>query len=262
MAFKVRDAHWQILWKRWKKNPVIATGKFVGPQGRDTYRKLWAETTQKLNGHGFGAKTTEKWQKTWTYFKYNLKRKAAQIRKSLYQTGGGPSEGGELSELELKLLDILGENFVGIDQPELGLPTPTDQENIELQPSTSRDTSMEQVLPTLEPVPHQLNKGKRKRTMDPTPKEKTQLEYTQEYKDTINELQEIKTILQCSLSDVAQSLKDVAAELFLFNENLTQLLHNQQTYLESSYKHWQAKNLVTYKFLNNCILPLGNATSP
>ncbi|KAJ8913350.1 hypothetical protein NQ315_008740 [Exocentrus adspersus] len=63
MSFKVREAHWQVLHEEMDKNAVLATGKFVGPKGRENYKKLWDEAAKKLNSLGYGLKSTDKWQK-------------------------------------------------------------------------------------------------------------------------------------------------------------------------------------------------------
>ncbi|KAJ8964764.1 hypothetical protein NQ314_004655 [Rhamnusium bicolor] len=116
MSFKVRDAYWQTLLEAMERNPVIATGKFMGPNGKANYKKLWDETAKKINALGFGSKSTEKWQKTWADYKYNLK-KAASIKKNISKTGEGPSEEKDLTDLDLKLLDMLGEHFIGLEEP-------------------------------------------------------------------------------------------------------------------------------------------------
>lgn len=63
MAFKIRDGHWHILLEAMEQNTSLATGKFIGAKGKETYKKLWDETATKLNALGFGSKPTERWQK-------------------------------------------------------------------------------------------------------------------------------------------------------------------------------------------------------
>ncbi|KAJ8913927.1 hypothetical protein NQ315_005725 [Exocentrus adspersus] len=63
MSFKVREAHWQVLHEEMDKNAVLATGKFVGPTGRENYKKLWDEAAKKVNSLGYGVKSTDKRQK-------------------------------------------------------------------------------------------------------------------------------------------------------------------------------------------------------
>ncbi|KAJ8930734.1 hypothetical protein NQ314_016440, partial [Rhamnusium bicolor] len=94
------------------------TGKFVGPSGKETERKLWKEISEILNSLGYGTKPAEKWQKTWVDFNYSLKKKAADNRKEQISTGGGPPESIPLTGLELQFLGLLGSNFVGLSEAE------------------------------------------------------------------------------------------------------------------------------------------------
>lgn len=74
-----------------------------------------------------------------------------------------------MSELELKFLDILGEHFLGLDEPEIGLPLFTSS-NTELNPLPSREVkephpsmSRDIGLETEFPSPEGLTGAKRKR---------------------------------------------------------------------------------------------------
>ncbi|KAK4882662.1 hypothetical protein RN001_005981 [Aquatica leii] len=93
------------------RSRLQATGKFQGPNGKVQYRKLWEELTLQLNSAGLGQRTTEKWQKTWTDFKYTLKKKASAYQQGLHQTGGGPAKIPKLTELEVRILNVLGTTF-------------------------------------------------------------------------------------------------------------------------------------------------------
>ncbi|KAJ8953383.1 hypothetical protein NQ318_023500 [Aromia moschata] len=83
---------------------------------------MWIELTQKLNSVGLGHKTVDKWQKSWSDYKQNLKKKAAEIDRSRKLTGGGPGSEKMLSEFDLKVLGILGESFYkGVGVEEIGV---------------------------------------------------------------------------------------------------------------------------------------------
>ncbi|XP_023021972.2 uncharacterized protein isoform X2 [Leptinotarsa decemlineata] len=80
--------------------------------------------------------------------KYSFKEKGAAMRASLSRTGGGLDDVKPLSELELKILDLLGENFLGLNNPECGVPVgvtvslePESCENSLDEPSKSKNTS-------------------------------------------------------------------------------------------------------------------------
>ncbi|CAH1981439.1 unnamed protein product [Acanthoscelides obtectus] len=94
------------------KNPELARGRLSSSQVRKDYSKLWSELTNKLNSLGLGQKSVDKWQKSWSDYKLNLKKKAAEIERSRNLTGGGPACSKTLNDFELKILEILGESFL------------------------------------------------------------------------------------------------------------------------------------------------------
>lgn len=60
---------------------------------------------------------------TWSDYKGNLKKRAAEIKRNQQATGGGPPI-KELTELEKKILDILGQTFfMGVGVEERGVRT-------------------------------------------------------------------------------------------------------------------------------------------
>lgn len=63
MSFKVKEQHWSLMIDFFEKNKGLATGQFVGPNGRDRQRKLWMELAQHLNSLGLGERTPDKWNK-------------------------------------------------------------------------------------------------------------------------------------------------------------------------------------------------------
>ncbi|XP_023232745.1 uncharacterized protein LOC111632534 [Centruroides sculpturatus] len=72
-------------------------------------QKLWQEIADRLNSDGVGSqKDPEKWRKTWSDWKANIKSKASQIKKSSFQTGGGPSLNQKLTEVEERVLNLIG----------------------------------------------------------------------------------------------------------------------------------------------------------
>ncbi|KAL5244253.1 hypothetical protein ACI65C_011663 [Semiaphis heraclei] len=57
-------------------------------------------------------KSWNEWRKTWCDLKTNIKGKAGIMRKEQNKTGGGEVDYSELSELEKKVLDVLGPTVV------------------------------------------------------------------------------------------------------------------------------------------------------
>lgn len=61
--FKIKEEHWLTIIEFMEEHRDFANGKFSSVNGRDQFKKLWAELTSKLNGLGYGEKPAEKWQK-------------------------------------------------------------------------------------------------------------------------------------------------------------------------------------------------------
>ncbi|CAG4958815.1 unnamed protein product [Colias eurytheme] len=62
-----------------------------------------------LNSDGTGdSRTEEKWRKVWSDFKNNVKKKWAKINRSAQGTGGGPAIQLTLTDLENRVLNLIG----------------------------------------------------------------------------------------------------------------------------------------------------------
>ncbi|KOB64584.1 Uncharacterized protein OBRU01_23999 [Operophtera brumata] len=80
-----------------------------GPHGRLRAINKWEELTNALNLDTTGnAKPVEKWKKVWSDLKNNTKRKAAKIHRAASGTGGGPASALTLTDLEQRVLSIIG----------------------------------------------------------------------------------------------------------------------------------------------------------
>ncbi|KAF5272522.1 hypothetical protein FQR65_LT17359 [Abscondita terminalis] len=106
------------------------------------YDKKVFESLQSDYSEGSGERSTQNWQKTWTNFKYTLKKTVSDIRHDLNDTGGGPAKGGTLTDLEVRILNILGQSFhegigrkyIGFYEPSSPPPTSSDM----MEPSSKR----------------------------------------------------------------------------------------------------------------------------
>ncbi|KAL4705110.1 hypothetical protein ACJJTC_004647 [Scirpophaga incertulas] len=91
--------------------------------GRLQSLRKWEQLKELLNSDGSGdSKATEKWKKVWSDFKNNTKKKAARLHREAHRTGGGPANFAKLSNLEERVLNLIGiTNATGLAVEEAGL---------------------------------------------------------------------------------------------------------------------------------------------
>ncbi|CAG9762527.1 unnamed protein product [Ceutorhynchus assimilis] len=123
MASRPTPKHWEIILDWLERNPEMVSGRGIGPTGKSNLKEKWENLAITLNSLGYTNKSAEKWMKTWTDFKCNLKRKAADIKKEQNKTGGGSSTSKALNEFEERALQLLGSTFIGLQVGEVGLPS-------------------------------------------------------------------------------------------------------------------------------------------
>ncbi|KAL4719276.1 hypothetical protein ACJJTC_016556 [Scirpophaga incertulas] len=81
----------------------------AGAQGRIRSEQMWERISTLLNSIGCGVnKTAEKWRKVWIDWKAKTKKKALVIQRDLRGTGGGPGSKTSLTDLEQRVLAIMG----------------------------------------------------------------------------------------------------------------------------------------------------------
>ncbi|XP_018577855.1 uncharacterized protein LOC108916137 isoform X1 [Anoplophora glabripennis] len=233
MSCRVNDTHWEIIFNYFQIHPNLATGRAIGPNARQIQRQQWEELANNLNALGYGTKTSEKWQKTWTDFKQNLKKKAIEIKKDQQATGGGPSNSKKFTKHEERVLSILGSSFYeGMGCSEVGLPTTdagispfmfsensrnvevefVNEQNIEPRAeltnvcsmstsSTSADIMTVFCSSPTTPLAHDhIYTQNKKRKRD---------KYSDEYEETINVLKDIKNTIDSRLAEIANILHNI-----------------------------------------------------
>ncbi|XP_034833824.2 uncharacterized protein [Maniola hyperantus] len=92
-------------------------------RGRISTLSKWEELAVLLNSDGSGdTKTPEKWKKVWSDFKNNTKKKAARLHRSATGTGGGAATYCKLTDLEQRVLNLIGVQVAtGLAVEEAGL---------------------------------------------------------------------------------------------------------------------------------------------
>ncbi|XP_063895313.1 uncharacterized protein LOC135118118 isoform X2 [Helicoverpa armigera] len=69
----------------------------------------WKELSNQLNSEGTGeSRSEEKWRKVWSDYKNNCKKKCAKINRAASGTGGGPALQLSLTDLENRVMQIIG----------------------------------------------------------------------------------------------------------------------------------------------------------
>ncbi|CAG4988666.1 unnamed protein product [Parnassius apollo] len=102
------------------------------PHGRLWCIRKWKELSDLLNSQGIGeSRSEEKWRKVWSDLKNNTKRKWAKINKTAHGTGGGPALKMCLTDLENRVLSIMGvEAATGMAIAEVGFSTVEESEKV------------------------------------------------------------------------------------------------------------------------------------
>ncbi|KAK0083803.1 hypothetical protein PV326_006515 [Microctonus aethiopoides] len=92
-------------------NQGLAEGKFHVLHGKEEAQKKWAQLTEELNCFNGASKTVEQWQ-VWRDLKSRTSIKAKDLRKAKALTGNKPTIGTELNELELRVIGLVGAEYI------------------------------------------------------------------------------------------------------------------------------------------------------
>ncbi|XP_045510705.1 uncharacterized protein LOC123705746 isoform X2 [Colias croceus] len=112
------------------EHQALAKGVGLGPRSKETVDRQWEELASKLNAHGSGAsKSGYRWKRYWADLKHKVKARASAQRRAASGTGGGPACKDDLSEIDKKVLAIIGEGAAYGDTqhrvPAFPIPTPS-----------------------------------------------------------------------------------------------------------------------------------------
>ncbi|CAH1101479.1 unnamed protein product [Psylliodes chrysocephalus] len=188
MAFKIKEEHMEVLIDFMETHNDFATGRLSTNNAKEKYKLLWTELTIRLNSLGLGERTKEKWQKTWTDYKCNLKKKASEIKNAQEGTGGGPELKKQLSNMEMRVLSLLGNTFYeGCGTPERGLNY--------IKPNTSVPEEK------TNPITKKMKRGDTCESTDNL------------YKETIRCLNNIETNITSNLKEINNTLSSNLNEL-------------------------------------------------
>ncbi|KAM3961998.1 uncharacterized protein ACR2FA_003889 [Aphomia sociella] len=113
MEYRVSNAQLEELLDYLAMHPALAKGVGHGARTKEKVDREWNKIARKLNALGSGStKNGQRWRRYWADLKHKAKYRAAAKRQNNTGTGGTPSTRGELTEVEQKILSIIGDAAV------------------------------------------------------------------------------------------------------------------------------------------------------
>ncbi|XP_067119755.1 uncharacterized protein [Centruroides vittatus] len=110
----------EILVTELQKRPYLAKGKLDGNISKNTLRDGWQEIRDKVNCLADGPLIeVEQLKKRWSQWRSRTKSKAAALRKVILRTGGGKRSTPPLTDLEEKVLSLIGNEEFGLEEENL-----------------------------------------------------------------------------------------------------------------------------------------------
>ncbi|GLV40946.1 uncharacterized protein CBL_08520 [Carabus blaptoides fortunei] len=107
-AIRTNKKHQCVMLDFVEAHPEMVNNSFTQPQARQKYLDLWKELTCILNAMGMGEKTPTQWQRVLSDWITKTKSKLHNLNMDMKSTGGGPSSGNDLSEKEIRLMNLKG----------------------------------------------------------------------------------------------------------------------------------------------------------
>ncbi|XP_036327415.1 uncharacterized protein LOC118740023 [Rhagoletis pomonella] len=93
-------------------NKGLAEGKFSAIHGRQEASRKWEVLAMLLNSTNGAEKSAAQWQVVWRDLKSRTSVKARERRKQMAATGNAPMLTAPLSDLDQKVLSLLGTEYV------------------------------------------------------------------------------------------------------------------------------------------------------
>ncbi|CAI6347734.1 unnamed protein product [Macrosiphum euphorbiae] len=97
------------------QNPHVATGKFHTLNGKNSLAGSWEDLVTNLNNlrnPGVKEKNVKSWKESWRDLKTKVSKKASALRNDKKRTGNKQIELAELSEIDNKVLGLVGYDYV------------------------------------------------------------------------------------------------------------------------------------------------------
>ncbi|KAJ8728931.1 hypothetical protein PYW07_006627 [Mythimna separata] len=113
MANRVSNEQLEELLDYLAEHTTLVKGVGLGSRSKESIDRQWNDLARKLNAFGSGSsKTGDRWKKYWADLKHKSKSRLAKRRQDALGTGGGPSTQEDLSEVDKKVLAIIGDQAV------------------------------------------------------------------------------------------------------------------------------------------------------
>ncbi|KAJ8704007.1 hypothetical protein PYW07_013301 [Mythimna separata] len=113
MANRVSNEQLEELLDYLADHSTLVKSVGLGSRSKESIDRQWNDLARKLNGFGSGSsKTGDRWKKYWADLKHKTKSRLAKRRQDALGTGGGPSTQEDVSEIDKKVLAIIGDKSV------------------------------------------------------------------------------------------------------------------------------------------------------
>ncbi|KAJ3654388.1 hypothetical protein Zmor_013578 [Zophobas morio] len=129
-AQRITQQQYELYVHELESNADFRAQKFVADKP-DLLEKIWEGLVAKLNSVGGPQKSVKQWRERFADWKFNVRKKARNLRLYKRGTGGGEPAAGTLTDLEQRLLGITGKVVVAglVSLPKLGVPQCHGSEN-------------------------------------------------------------------------------------------------------------------------------------
>ncbi|XP_077260535.1 uncharacterized protein LOC143896507 [Temnothorax americanus] len=131
---RTTEEHFGIILDYSEHHSELITNKFVGARGKENLHRQWQELVDVLNALQTETRTVKQWKQIVADWKCRVKKQYAELKKDFTATGGGAPVMENLTDQEIRLLNIMGMTAADGDEglQEYGLEFEETDEVIEL----------------------------------------------------------------------------------------------------------------------------------
>ncbi|XP_024879172.1 uncharacterized protein LOC112459355 [Temnothorax curvispinosus] len=105
---RTTEEHFGIILDYSEHHSELITNKFVGARGKENLHRQWQELVDVLNALQTETRTVKQWKQVVADWKCRVKKQYAELKKDFTATGGGVPVMENLTDQEIRLLNIMG----------------------------------------------------------------------------------------------------------------------------------------------------------